>query len=174
MKRFIKLLFILAIAISLVGCDQVTKRIAKSELEYSSPKTFLHGIVRFYYAENAGAFLGIGSQLPHTIRFIAILFIAIIEITALILFLFSMQKLNTITKVALLLLLTGALGNLVDRISNNGRVIDFIIFGFGCIHTGIFNVADVLIGAGIFILLFARIFYKTMPHVMNKVKGRTF
>jgi signal peptidase II len=138
----------------------VTKRIAKSELEYSSPKTFLRGIVQFYYVENAGAFLGIGSQLPHTIRFIAILFVAIIVLTSLLLFLFYMQKLDTITIVALLLLLAGALGNLIDRITNNGKVIDFIILGVGCIHTGIFNIADVLISAGILTLLFARIFYK--------------
>jgi signal peptidase II len=160
LKRFIKLLFILVIAISLVGCDQVTKRIAKSELEYSSPKTFFRGIVQFYYAENAGAFLGIGSQLPHTVRFVMILLMAIVVITALFLFLFYLQRLDTIRIVALLLLLAGTLGNLIDRISNNGRVIDFIVLRVGYVHTGIFNVADVLITTGILTLLIAKIFCK--------------
>jgi signal peptidase II len=156
----IKIFFILAITISLVGCDQATKRIAKSELEYSSPKTFLRGIVQFYYAENTGAFLGVGAQLPYIIRFGVILVMAIIVITAFILFLLYLQRLDAIRMVALLLLLTGSLGNLVDRISHNGRVIDFVVLGVGCIHTGIFNFADVMITIGIFTLLFVKIFYR--------------
>jgi signal peptidase II len=159
LKHLFKISFILAITISLVGCDQATKRIAKSELEYSSPKTFLRGIVQFYYAENTGAFMGVGAQLPYAIRFCMILFMAIIVITAFILFLLNMQKLDSIRIVALLLLLSGALGNLADRIFNNGRVIDFIVLGVGRIHTGIFNFADVLITVGIFTLLFAKIYY---------------
>jgi signal peptidase II len=160
LKRLIKISFILAITISLVGCDQATKRIAKSELEYSSPKTFLRGIVQFYYAENTGAFLGVGAQLSYTIRFGVILFMAIIVMIALVLFLLYLQRFDTIRMVALLLLLAGSLGNLVDRISHNGKVIDFIVLGVGGIHTGIFNFADVLITVGIFTLLFAKIYYR--------------
>jgi signal peptidase II len=104
--------------------------------------------------------MGVGAQLPYAIRFCMILFMAIIVITAFILFLLNMQKFDSIRIVALLLLLAGALGNLADRISNNGRVIDFIVLGVGRIHTGIFNFADVLITVGIFTLLFAKIYYR--------------
>ena len=48
--------------------------------------------------------------------------------------------------------LAGGLSNLVDRIAM-GSVIDFLNIGIGPIRTGIFNVADVAIMAGIALLL---------------------
>ena len=35
------------------------------------------------------------------------------------------------------------MGNLIDRVVNNGLVIDFINLGVGPVRTGIFNVADI-------------------------------
>ena len=44
---------------------------------------------------------------------------------------------------------------MIDRIVNDGKVIDFMNMGIGSLRTGIFNMADVLIMVGIaFILLF--------------------
>jgi signal peptidase II len=48
--------------------------------------------------------------------------------------------------------LAGGISNLVDRIAL-GRVIDFLNVGIGPFRTGIFNVADVAIMAGIAVLL---------------------
>ena len=39
-------------------------------------------------------------------------------------------------------ILSGGIGNLIDRVVNNGLVIDFINPGVGSVRTGIFNVAD--------------------------------
>jgi len=50
------------------------------------------------------------------------------------------------------LFLAGGASNLVDRIAM-GTVIDFLNIGFGPVRTGIFNVADVAIMAGIGLLL---------------------
>ena len=49
------------------------------------------------------------------------------------------------------LIIGGGLGNLIDRILNQGAVIDFMNIGIGPIRTGVFNVADLAILAGIFI-----------------------
>ncbi len=43
----------------------------------------------------------------------------------------------------------GGISNLVDRIFRQGRVTDFMFISVGPIHTGIFNVADVMIMIGI-------------------------
>jgi len=48
--------------------------------------------------------------------------------------------------------LAGGVSNLVDRIAM-GRVIDFLNIGVGPVRTGIFNVADVAIMAGIGLLM---------------------
>lgn len=58
------------------------------------------------------------------------------------------------TVVAWSLVLSGGLGNLVDRIINDGRVIDFMNIGIGSLRTGIFNVADVCITVGVVVLIF--------------------
>lgn len=58
------------------------------------------------------------------------------------------------TVVAWSLVLSGGLGNLVDRIINDGRMIDVMNIGIGSLRTGIFNVADVYITVGVVVLVF--------------------
>ena len=55
--------------------------------------------------------------------------------------------------VGLVLFLAGGASNLIDRVAF-GSVIDFLNIGLGPFRTGIFNVADVAIMAGVAILLF--------------------
>lgn len=63
------------------------------------------------------------------------------------------QPVSLDTIVAWSLVLSGGLGNLVDRIMNDGRVIDFMNIGIGGFRTGIFNVADVCITVGVVLLV---------------------
>ena len=51
--------------------------------------------------------------------------------------------------VALALMLGGGVGNLIDRLVNDGRVIDFMHVGVGVLRTGVFNVADMALMAGL-------------------------
>ena len=57
---------------------------------------------------------------------------------------------------AITLVLSGGLGNMIDRIFNNGKVVDFICLEF--IDFPVFNIADcaIVIGAGLLILYFIR------------------
>ena len=52
----------------------------------------------------------------------------------------------------LVTIIGGGLGNLIDRLSNNFRVVDFINFGIGNVRTGILNVADMSVTFGVIIL----------------------
>jgi len=51
--------------------------------------------------------------------------------------------------IAVSLVLGGGFGNLIDRISKDGRVIDFLNVGVGSLRSGVFNLADVAISIGI-------------------------
>jgi signal peptidase II len=75
---------------------------------------------------------------------------------ALFAFLMRTRSLTTLQRVGFSLFLAGGLGNWIDRLANDGRVIDFVSLGLGPLHTGIFNVADVAITAGIVTVLIAR------------------
>ena len=51
------------------------------------------------------------------------------------------------------LVVGGGLGNLVDRVMREGAVVDFLNVGIGPVRTGIFNMADVFIVAGVSFLV---------------------
>lgn len=139
-----------------VGCDQAAKAFAKQALASSPPVSFLQGVVQFQYAENSGAFLSLGAGLPARTRFLwGVVFIGLTQV-ALLAFLFRATSLPLPQKIGLSLFLGGGLGNLIDRIANDGQVIDFVSLGVGSLRTGIFNVADVAITAGLLMVLFSR------------------
>lgn len=71
------------------------------------------------------------------------------------------QPMPLATVVAWSLVLGGGLGNLVDRIMNDGRVIDFMDIGIGSLRTGIFNVADVCITIGVLLLFFQAVWARS-------------
>jgi signal peptidase II len=49
----------------------------------------------------------------------------------------------------------GGMSNLIDRITRHGLVTDFMVLRVGPLHTGIFNVADVIVMSGMGLLAFA-------------------
>ena len=138
--------------ISCAGCDQAAKAIARGALESSPPVTLLGGAVRLEYMENAGAFLSLGANLPPTARFlVGVVFVAA-ALAALLVFTLHGTGLSPRQKTGMMLILGGGLGNLIDRLANAGQVIDFVSLGIGPLRTGIFNLADVAITAGVLLV----------------------
>lgn len=140
--------------LSCVGCDQATKILAKSHLASRLPMEYLNGAVRIQYAENTGAFLSLGANLPEEARFILfVLLVGPILITGLA-FAFRSDRMTPAQKMGLILAVGGGMGNLIDRIAH-GAVVDFVSLGIGPLRTGIFNLADVAITAGLVLFLAA-------------------
>lgn len=138
-----------------VGCDQAVKAIARDTLALSAPVSFLDGMVRFEYVENPGAFLSLGAELPAQARFLlGVVFVGLALLVTLV-FLLRSRDLPAAQKLGLALLVGGGSGNLIDRLVNDGAVVDFVSLGIGSLRTGIFNVADVAITAGFLLLCLA-------------------
>lgn len=154
MKRSQKTTVILSIIFSSIVIDQITKVIAVSLLKYSPPHSYLGDFFRFQYAENTGAMLGFGSDLPEGVRFWFLTVLVGVLLLILLLYLFLGKKLTTTQTVALAMIAGGGLSNFIDRVLNDGRVVDFMNMGIGWLRTGIFNVADVLIMIGLGLMLF--------------------
>jgi signal peptidase II len=136
-----------------IGCDQAAKALARGALASSPPVSFLGGAVRFEYAENPGAFLSLGAGLPPRVRFLLGVVLVALALGALLVFMLQSASLSPGQKAGLSLIVGGGFGNLIDRVANNGHVIDFVSVGFGSLRTGIFNVADMAITAGVLIVL---------------------
>jgi signal peptidase II len=150
----LQLVLIVTIAAT-IGCDRVTKRIARERLAGAPERSFLAGTVRLAYAENAGGFLSLGEDLPAVIR-TAVFTIGtgmmLLALTALA-FRFRGHRWRVI---GLTLFAAGGASNWADRVTE-GRVVDFLNVGVGPVRTGVFNVADVAIMCGVGLLLIAEI-----------------
>lgn len=150
-----KILLVTFIFFSCVGCDQVTKEIAVKTLSTQTQAvSYLNGVIRLQYTENTGGFLGLGHSITPSLRFwIFRLFVGII-LSALLIFILRSKHLTMPLVIALSLILSGGVGNLIDRVFNDGRVVDFLNVGIGPLRTGIFNVADMaVICGGIFLFI---------------------
>lgn len=108
---------------------------------------------RLVLAENSGAFLSLGSSLSETARFfIFTVGIGILMLAGLVL-LFRKKKLSQLETIAYSLVLSGGVGNLIDR-GMKSTVTDFMNIGIGSIRTGVFNIADMGIMLGVGILFY--------------------
>lgn len=150
MKRILNIFSLLFFC---VGCDQSTKYMARYFLEGRQGLSCLGDVFRLSYTENTGAFLGLGSGMPEELRYAVLVIPVLLFLIGFLFYAIYSRKLNSVTVLSIALMIGGGSGNLIDRIMNEGSVIDFMNIGIGTVRTGIFNVADVLILAGM--LMFA-------------------
>lgn len=144
--------FLFGVAGVILALDMWTKRWATRELAGSPPVPVIGELVRFTYTRNSGVAFGLGAGLPFPYYLFSIA--AVIAI----LYLFIRRPIQSATRrLSLALILGGALGNLVDRVST-GEVVDFIDVGWGRWHWPVFNIADsaVTIGVVLFALSWPR------------------
>ncbi len=150
-----RLLMTLALVATFVGCDQVTKYIARQNLAPFQAVTVIQNTVYLQYAENSGAALSLGAALSQGIRFwLLVVTAGAILLALLVYLLFHGPALSPARIVALSLIIGGGMGNLIDRLFNGGRVIDFMLISIGKYHTGIFNLADFSVLLGVVLLFF--------------------
>jgi signal peptidase II len=149
-----RLALILLVLLSTVGCDQATKVVAQAHLPELGTLSFFGDIFLLHYAENKGAFLGLGSTLPDAVRGGLFMVATGLLLGALLIWLFRSRRMGRWNTFAVALLCGGGIGNLIDRILRDGIVVDFLNLGIGSLRTGIFNVADMAITAGIVMLFF--------------------
>ena len=149
-RRLLLLGSVLALS---VGCDQLTKRMASDALQRSAPHTYLHDLFRLQYAENTGAFLSLGANLASGVRASILTGAVGLFLAGLLAFAALNRKLTWLQVLAYALTLGGGWSNWIDRFARDGRVVDFMNLGIGPVRTGIFNVADLAIVAGIVLLV---------------------
>ena len=138
-----------------VGCDRVTKHIAVQQLAGRPTQSYFADTLRLGYAENTGGFLSLGADLPAAVRTI----IFTVATGVLLVLLIAAAWRNGWDRwrtVALSLFIAGGASNWVDRLAS-GRVVDFLNVGIGSLRTGVFNVADMAIMAGVALLFVTEI-----------------
>ena len=140
------------IAVAIVGAvtDLLTKWWAERSLQQGG-RPIIPGFLSLTYDTNTGAAFGIfqgaswGPPLLTAISIAAGAFIIYLAI--------RFRDAPMIAPVALGLVLGGVIGNVSDRITNDGHVRDFILLYYKDLHWPVFNLADSFITVGVLILL---------------------
>ncbi len=140
-----------AVMLVVVAIDQWTKVLVRANI--GPPRFYAHGILTLLHTENTGAFLSLGAGLPPWAKslifggFVAVLLvvftIAVVR--------GSIHRIDE--TIAAAAIIGGGFGNLIDRVLHAGRVTDFLYLEAGPLRTGIFNIADMAITAGVIWLL---------------------
>ena len=156
MKLQTRAIITLSILLVSIILDQITKKIAQIHLAGSEPISYFHNVFLLQYAENTGGFLGMGAAVPESIRFWIFSVAVTVFLVVLFIYIVFSKGFTNLQVFSLSAILGGGIGNLIDRLLNGGRVVDFMNVGIGpFLRTGVFNIADMFITFGaIFMIWF--------------------
>ena len=138
------------VSVVVVLADQCTKLLADARLVLYQPVE----VVPYFAlrkAYNSGAAFSFLADASGWQRWFFIV-LAMVVIGVLFVWLRRLQAGEVRTRLALVLILGGAVGNVIDRLVY-GYVIDFIDVYYGSWHWPAFNIADAAISVGAFLLL---------------------
>lgn len=142
--------------ILIVVADQATKFLA---LKYiSEPRVVIPDCFNLTLVMNPGAAFGMLGGLPDGSRQIVLFAITFIALLVVIHLYRTDARGDSIAQLALCAILSGAVGNLIDRI-RFGEVVDFLDFYWNAYHWPAFNLADSAISVGVFVLLVRLAFF---------------
>jgi signal peptidase II len=144
--------FYLWIGALVVALDQATKAVVDRFMGLHETREVIDGLVRLTYVRNRGAAFGVLSdaELPYqAFLFAAVSLLALFAIGV---YAWRLPAHSRLPRLALALIIGGALGNLIDRV-RLGYVIDFVDVYWRTHHWPAFNVADSCISIGVCLLV---------------------
>lgn len=148
-----RLITVLAIVGVTVGLDQWTKALAVTHLQGKPPRPYLGGFFDLEYAENTGAFLSLGENLDPFTKRIVLNALPALLLVGLLVYIFRDKTIDRWQTAALAFIVGGGLSNIVDRVLNDYVVDMMHIQVTEWLETGVFNVADMAIMLGMFMML---------------------
>jgi signal peptidase II len=155
MKKPKKAFLLCLLSVLLIGGDRFSKIYAKEHLLSKGELSYFHDMLRLEYVENTGAFLSFGDTWSPAISFWAFSIIPMIFLFVLFLYALRESKHPGYWHVVpLVLVFSGGIGNIIDRIFYDRHVSDFINVGFHDLRTGIFNFADLYVTTGVIMYLY--------------------
>ncbi|WP_316735016.1 signal peptidase II [Pedobacter aquatilis] len=163
----VKLVLLTVLLLLNIGCDQVSKRIARNNISDYEHISIIKDTFTLTKVENSGAFLSLGDQMPYIFRLIILTGLPLVFLGYGIFYLYSKNNLPLSFQIALCFLIGGGIGNLYDRIVY-GSVTDFMHLDFKIFETGVFNFADISIMIGVGILLIQSLMVRFRNGMQNQ------
>ena len=140
------------VSLVVVLLDQLSKFAAERLLELHVPRPVVAPVFDLMLTYNEGAAFSLLGDAGGWQRWLFIS-LAVAISAALIVWLARLGRRDPLTSLALALVLGGAIGNLIDRVLRDGRVVDFLYFHYRSFHWPAFNLADSAICVGAVLLV---------------------
>ncbi|HHT84062.1 MAG: signal peptidase II [Christensenellales bacterium] len=163
MKKYIKYIVIeLLLVGAVIAIDLITKEIIYNKALEDGKIDIIKNVLSFTAVQNTGASFGIFKD-----RVTLLAIVSGISAAALMAFMiYTVKKRSLLFRSSLILIIGGAIGNLVDR-AWLGYVRDFVYFEL--IDFAVFNLADSALTIGtILLIVFVLFFYKEEPKDKQK------
>ena len=163
MKRKYWVLFIVCLAV--LFFDLWTKHLVLQKLPLHHSVEVIAGFFNLTHVRNTGGAFGIfgGRGGIGAVFFVVV---SLIAVGAIVLFFIRLKEDEKILSLSLSLVLSGALGNLIDRL-RYGEVVDFLEFYVSSFHWPAFNIADSAICMGVGLMA-----WELLTHDLRKSKTR--
>ena len=146
------------LSVIILGGDRLTKVLAETNLIEGMANPIIAGFFDLRLLYNKGAAFGFLAEAGGWQRWIFSL-LAIVMSVVLVIWIKRTPLKIWWLNAGLALILGGALGNLYDRIML-GKVVDFLSFQFGSYYFPAFNIADIAISCGAFLLIVDMLFFE--------------
>lgn len=157
------ILSLILIALGVAG-DQVIKYLVVENLKPNGVITAIPGFLQFVYVENTGAAFGMFGDFTMILTIITAICIVVV-LAAMIFY----QKHTFFSRAASILIVSGGIGNLIDRFLL-GYVVDYIQVSF---FPPIFNLADCFVVVGVIFFLVHFLFFMERDNGPEKIlRGR--
>jgi signal peptidase II len=141
-----------AIVTLIVVADQIVKALVRSRLALHESVTVIPGFFDLTRVHNTGAAYGFLDAVDFPFKTVLLACVAVAALVGLGVYATRLDQSQPLTRFGLTLVMGGALGNLIDRVSA-GYVLDFVDIYSGNWHFWAFNVADSAITIGVVLMV---------------------
>jgi len=139
---------LLIVFLLVIAFDQSTKWIIQQTLPLYQKVEIIPGFFNLVHVRNTGGAFGIFGGEKGPVGSVLFVVASVVAVGVLVVLFLRVKEHETMLAFSLALLLGGAIGNLIDRLSY-GEVVDFLDFHILSIHWPAFNIADSAISIGI-------------------------
>jgi signal peptidase II len=140
------------IALAIVVLDQIVKALVRREIALNESITVIPGFFDLTRVHNTGTAFGFMNATDFPFKTVILACVAIGALAALAMYAATLPANQWLARIGLALILGGAAGNLIDRITE-GYVVDFVDLYWAGWHFWAFNVADASITVGVALMI---------------------
>ena len=152
--------------IVVVALDQLTKALVRAKVPEFASVTVVPGLLNITHVTNAGVAYGFLQFTEFPFKSVLIASIGVLALVAVGAYAASLALHQLMARIGLALIIGGAAGNLLDRVTV-GSVVDFVDVYWGTWHFWAFNVADSAISVGVGTMILDML--RTGAHVSKTV-----